>query len=151
MCCNRYEFDIFMTMTWNFPKPLKNKSQNLPLSYGGARRERVLRGRVALIAGASSQRLPLSRLLWVLSCSATRKCPAGGTAQEHGKVFVLGNFLWFSCEGREGALHHETGHVKAAISPLRFATVEMTYFFFKHQFILQNRYPTSSVSRGGRC
>ena len=82
-----------------------------------------------MIAGASSQRLLLSRLLWVLSCSATRKCPAGGTAQEHGKVFVLGNFLWFSCEGREGALHHETGHVKAAISPLRFATVEMTLFY----------------------
>ena len=116
-------------MTVNTPILPKNKSQNLLPSYGGARRERVLRGRVALIAGASSQRLPLSRLLWVLSCSATRKCPAGGTAQEHGKVFVLGNFLWFSCEGREGALHHETGHVKAAISPLRFATVEMTLFY----------------------
>ena len=176
-------------MTWNFLKHPKNRNRNLPLSYGGARRERVLRGRVALIAGASSQRLLLSRLLWVLSCSATRKCPAGGTAQEHGKVFVLGNFLWFSCEGREGALHHETGHVKAAISPLRFAAVEMTLFYTnsnlslrtgvflypfratisadgiakrtgthwqralpaKHQFILQNRYPTSSVSRGGRC
>ena len=25
------------------------------------------------------QCLPLSRLLWVLSCSATRKCPSGGT------------------------------------------------------------------------
>ena len=112
-----------------------------------ARRERVLRGRVVLRAANPNphacqwqayhdfrlwrrecdiQRLPLSRLLWVLSCSATRKCPAGGTAQEHGKVFVLGNFLWFSCEGREGALHHETGHAKTAISRLRCATLEMT-------------------------
>ena len=56
-------------MTVNTPILPKNKSQNLLPSYGGARRERVLRGRVALIAGASSQRLPLSRLLWVLSCS----------------------------------------------------------------------------------
>ena len=119
-------------MTWNYPKLPKSKNQNLPLSYGGARRERVLRGRVALIAGASSQRIPLSRLLWVLSCS--KKVPRRRHRTRTRKRLRLRQFSSFFDEEWEGALHHKTGHAKTAISPLRFATVEMTYFFFKHKF-----------------
>ena len=99
-----------------YPDTSKNKSQNFLLSYGGARRERVLRGRVALIAGASSQRLPLSRLLWVLSCS--KKVPRRRHRTRTRKSLRLRQFSLVFVRRVGGALHPETGHAKTAISPL---------------------------------
>ena len=132
-------------MIWNFLKLPKNRNRNLSPSYGGARRERVLRGRVALIAGASSQRLPLSRLLWVLSCS--KKVPRRRhrtRTRKSLRLRLIALILERKVCGRFVSRNRARKDCDFS-TPLRCARNET--LFFKHQFVcLSHRGYSSGIA-----
>jgi len=75
---------------------------------------------------ARERAYPLGRLLWVLSCSATRKYPSGGTAPKYSHKFTIPqskikDFCQLSCCGARHLRRLRKGFLICRPLPLRLA------------------------------